>query len=258
MTVWAYARVSSVEQAAEDRSSLDVQLKVCDAATTIAKLPAPTPVIDPGVSGSIPLAERPGGGKMISALQPGDVIIAAKLDRLFRSAADALNNVESMKARGVKLILVDIGTEPVTESAVAKMFLGILASVAEFEKNRILDRMATGRIEKRKSGGHIGGQPPYGFRKVGAGKSARLEPDPEERAIIEQARQMRDGGASLRSIGTRLAKSGIRSRTGEVFAPIQIKRMLAQSENYDASSTPLSVNTTPAPSSAACSASTVS
>jgi DNA invertase Pin-like site-specific DNA recombinase len=219
--------VSSVEQAAEDRSSLDVQLRVCEAAATIAKLPAPVPVVDPGVSGSIPLAERPEGGKMVAALQPGDTVIAAKLDRLFRSAVDALSSVESLKAQGVKLILVDIGTEPVTESAVAKMFLGILASVAEFEKNRILDRMATGRIEKRKSGGHIGGKPPYGFRKVGAGKSARLEPDEDECAVIEAVRQMRSGGASFRSISSRLAERGVLSRTGAEFAPTQIKRMLA-------------------------------
>jgi len=226
MTVWSYGRVSSVEQAAEDRSSLDVQIKTCEAAATIAKLEKPIPVIDPGVSGSIPLADRPGGGKMVSALQPGDVIIAAKLDRLFRSAADALNSVERMKNDGVKLILVDIGTEPVTESAVAKMFLTILAGVAEFEKSRILDRMATGRTEKRKDGGHIGGKPPYGFRKVGAGKSARLEPDENECAVIEEVRQMRSSGASFRAISSRLAERGIVSRTGEAFAPTQIKRML--------------------------------
>ena len=159
MTVYSYARVSTVEQASEDRSSLSTQTEICAAAAIIAKLAKPIPFIDPGVSGSTRLADRPEGGKMVANLKAGDVVIAAKLDRLFRSAADALNNVEKMKEDGIKLILVDIGIGPVTESAVAKMFLGILASVAEFEKNRILDRMAAGRAGKKKIGGHVGGDP---------------------------------------------------------------------------------------------------
>ena len=46
--------------------------------------------VEAGVSGSVPLADRPGGQRLLTALQPGDVIITAKLDRAFRSAADAL------------------------------------------------------------------------------------------------------------------------------------------------------------------------
>jgi DNA invertase Pin-like site-specific DNA recombinase len=47
-------------------------------------------VVEEGVSGPVPVAERPKGGALFAALRKGDVVIAPKLDRLFRSALDAL------------------------------------------------------------------------------------------------------------------------------------------------------------------------
>jgi hypothetical protein len=41
------------------------------------------------VSGSVPATERPAGGPLFARLMKGDVVIAPKLDRLFRSALDA-------------------------------------------------------------------------------------------------------------------------------------------------------------------------
>jgi putative DNA-invertase from lambdoid prophage Rac len=62
-------------------------------------------VIEEGVSGSVPVEDRPVGGQLFATLHRGDIVIAAKLDRLFRSALDALKVVESLKTRGVKLHL---------------------------------------------------------------------------------------------------------------------------------------------------------
>ena len=44
--------------------------------------------VEAGVSGSVPLVDRPKGERMLATLQPGDVVITAKLDRAFRSAAN--------------------------------------------------------------------------------------------------------------------------------------------------------------------------
>jgi hypothetical protein len=92
---------------------------------------------------------------MLARLSPGDVIIAAKLDRLFRSARDALATVDRLKERGVSIVLADMGAEPVTENGVSKLFFSILASVAEFERWRIAERMQEGRVGKRTRGGHV-------------------------------------------------------------------------------------------------------
>ena len=46
---------------------------------------------------------------MFARLTKGDAIISPKLDRLFRSALDALQVVENLKKRGVALHLLDLG-----------------------------------------------------------------------------------------------------------------------------------------------------
>ncbi len=66
-------------------------------------------VVEEGVSGSVPVAERPAAGPLFARLSKGDVVIAPKLDRLFRSALDALKVVEDLKKRGVALHLLDLG-----------------------------------------------------------------------------------------------------------------------------------------------------
>ena len=75
------------------------------------------------MSGSKPLAERPEGGPLLARLGKGDVLIVAKLDRAFRNAADALATAERLKARKVDLIVADMGSEPVTQNGVSRMFL---------------------------------------------------------------------------------------------------------------------------------------
>src|SRR3954451_21699437 len=157
MTVYGYTRVSTTEQAADDRSSLDTQRRKIGAAAELSALTVDQFIEEPGVSGSKPLAERPEGGPLLARLGKGDTLIVAKLDRAFRNAADALATAEQMKARKVDLIIADMGSEPVTQNGVSSMFFGMLPLVAEFERDRIGERLSDGKDAKRGARGHIGG-----------------------------------------------------------------------------------------------------
>ena len=108
MAVYGYCRVSTAKQAAEGES-LDVQRRQIEGYALMHGLALDDVVIEEGVSGSIPVAERPAAGPLFAKLEKGDVIIAPKLDRLFRSALDALKVVEALRDRGVKLHLLDLG-----------------------------------------------------------------------------------------------------------------------------------------------------
>jgi DNA invertase Pin-like site-specific DNA recombinase len=221
MTTYIYTRVSTTEQTAG--TSLADQERVCRGAAMVRGADDLTVAADAGVSGSIPLYERPDGGDMMRKLVTGDAVIAAKMDRMFRSAVDALQTVDELKHRGVSLILVDMGMEPVTENGVGRLFFSIMAAMAEFERTRILERMTDGRKGKAARGGHIGGQAPYGQRVVGHGKDARLEPNADEQAVIDMARMMRLDGMSLRNIAVELPLS----RAGVPFKAQQVARMVA-------------------------------
>ena len=90
--IFTYARVSSIEQAAEGNASIPEQLRKGKALASMRGVPGKDVItfIDKGISGSVPLAFRPQGKEMLEAAQTGDVICASKMDRLFRSAIDAL------------------------------------------------------------------------------------------------------------------------------------------------------------------------
>jgi DNA invertase Pin-like site-specific DNA recombinase len=200
MPVFGYVRVSTVEQAADDRSSLETQRRKILAAAELAGLKVDEIIEEAGFSATPPLASRPEGGPLLARLRAGDCLIAARLDRAFRDAADALVTARELKARGIDLIITDIGTEPVTQNGVSRMFFGMLALVAEFEKERIRERLAEGREGKRAKGGHIGGVAPFGYRKIGAGRAARLEPDPAQQAALVDMRVMAAQGLPTRAI----------------------------------------------------------
>lgn len=225
-----YIRVSTQEQAADDRSSLATQMRVCEGAAMINGQVVGKIYEDAGVSGAIGLAKRPAGSRLVTEAEAGDTVVASKLDRLFRSAADALNTAEDFKARGIDLILVDMGSTPVTHNGTARLFFSIMASMAEFERDRIAERMRDGRRAKRARGGHVGGPAPYGFRREGEGRHAVLVEDINERQTAAQARTLRARGMGVRRIAAELACGGYMARDGQPFQPQQIARMVAPTE----------------------------
>jgi DNA invertase Pin-like site-specific DNA recombinase len=166
---------------------------------------------EPGVSGSIPLEQRLAGRELLAALKPGDLLIVSKLERAFRNAADALTKADTRKRQGIRLIVADMGAEPVTDNGVAKMFFGMLALVAEFERERILERTLDGRRAKAAKRGHIGGSAPFGYQVEGSGKEARLVEIPEQQAALATIRKLREHGLPLRQIAAAIgAKHGLR------------------------------------------------
>src|SRR5882762_9520281 len=123
---------------------------------------------------------RPSGERLLKDMKAGDVVVASKLDRMFRSASDAIDMFEEFKARGVDLILYDISHEPVS-SGVGKLIMTILAAVGDMERVRIKERTAEGRRAKKAKGGAVG-EVPFGYCKEGEGREAILVPCEKEQA----------------------------------------------------------------------------
>jgi DNA invertase Pin-like site-specific DNA recombinase len=223
-----YTRCSTAEQAKDDRSSMQQQENVIRGLAQIRGLAKfdLTFYIDAGVSASIPLSKRPAGKRMLDEAQKDDVIVASKLDRMFRSAIDALDNAEKLKARGIDLILYDMGTTPITGDGVAKFTFTLLAAVAELERTRIAERIGDGRRGKRERGGHAGGEAPIGYRVVGRGREAVVEPNPDEAPILDCVREMRREFKHPYAIVKELRARGHLSRAGTPFRVPQIKRLI--------------------------------
>jgi putative DNA-invertase from lambdoid prophage Rac len=121
-------------------------------------------------------------------------IIAAKLDRLFRSALDALKVVEELKARTVALHLLDLGGD-ISGNGLSKLFLTIAAAFAEAERDRI-ERIGQVKADQKARGRYLGGKVPFGFRRDDDGDLVRHEA--EQEAIREMV-ALRAQGKALRA-----------------------------------------------------------
>ena len=231
--ILGYCRVSTTEQAADNRTSMNEQERVIRGIAMVRGVDKMDVTIysDPGISGAVPLRFRPEGKKLLADMKAGDCVVASKLDRMFRAASDALACAEQMKELGVALILVDMGADPVTGNGMAKCFFTMAAAFAELERNTIAERMSSGKAAKRARGGHTGGEAPYGIRIVGHGRDARIEMDEREQEIVALVARLRKRGESLSTIQRRLTRDGFKTRTGKDFQIVQVARIAKYARN---------------------------
>ena len=227
--ILGYARVSTADQATDERSSLQTQTDVIEgfARTRGVDRFGVQTYVDAGVSGATKFRMRPAGSDLLDAMKAGDIVIASKLDRMFRSSSDALAMMEEFKDKGVHLYLFDMGNDPVTEGGMSKFLFTILAAVADMERVRIKERTAEGRKAKKAKNGVVGNIP-FGYRKVGEGRSATLEIDEKESETAARMRKMFFDGRGPTAIARDLASEGVVSRKGTPFTPMTVRRVVQE------------------------------
>ena len=145
---FAYCRVSTGDQ------TTDNQVREIEAAGF--KVEAKR-IIAETVSGSTPAMERKGFAKLIDRLESGDVLIVTQLDRLGRNAMDVRATVETLAKEGVRVHCLALGGVDLT-SAAGKMTMGVIAAVAEFERDLLIERTQAG-LSRAKAQGKALGRP---------------------------------------------------------------------------------------------------
>jgi putative DNA-invertase from lambdoid prophage Rac len=204
VAVHGYVRVST-ERQVDEGVSLGAQERALRGYALQHGLALDRVFVEQGVSGSTPIAERPAGAKLLAALRPGDAVLTPKLDRMFRSALDALRVLDQLRARQVRLHLLDLGGD-VTGDGISKLVFTILSAVAEAERDRLRERIGEVKRDQRGRGRFLGGKRPVGYR---VGPDGELVADAQEQAALAQARALRAAGWSLRQISAVLAGQGV-------------------------------------------------
>jgi putative DNA-invertase from lambdoid prophage Rac len=167
--VFAYCRVSTVDQ------SLDTQIHEIEAAGFNID---PRRVIAETISGSTSAMERKGFRLLMDKLDWDDVLIVTKLDRLGRNAMDVRATVERLADMQVRVHCLALGGVDLT-SAAGKMTMAVIAAVAEFERDLLIERTQAG-LKRAKAQG----------KKLGRPRSLTLEQQ-------EKIRSRRKEGVSL-------------------------------------------------------------
>jgi len=215
MRVFGYARVSTAEQA-KNGDSIETQRQQITGYAMMKGWQVAEFFVDRGVSGSVPLSERPEGQRLLASVVAGDVIITSRLDRAFRSAADALGTLEELKGQGVGLHMIDLGGD-VCGNGISKLVFTILSAVAENERDRIRERIRDVKRHLATQGIYGGGKRPFGFDVV----DGRLVPNKLEQAAIARMRALRADEMPLREISATIAAEFQKAMT-----PMTVKRIL--------------------------------
>ncbi|ANJ66845.1 resolvase [Halothiobacillus diazotrophicus] len=138
-SVIAYVRVSTDDQTTENqRRQIETRHKVDKWFR------------DDGVSGSIPAAQRPGLSALLAYVREGDTVIVSAIDRLGRNTIDVLSTVDTLKTKGVSVVSLREGFD--LSTPVGKAMMGMLAVLAELERENIKARQMAG-IERAKAEG---------------------------------------------------------------------------------------------------------
>jgi putative DNA-invertase from lambdoid prophage Rac len=144
--VFAYARVSTVEQLTENQRE-----QISRAGYHIA----PKRFIEEQISGSVPAAQRPGFQRLLERMDEGDTLVVTKLDRIGRDSIDVQQTVERFQNEGIRLVVLQLGNLDLTSSA-GSLMVKMLAAVADFERDLIIERTQAGQARARAAGKHMG------------------------------------------------------------------------------------------------------
>lgn len=96
-------------------------------------------------------------------VREGDTLVVTKLDRLCRSVSDLVSITRTLRDKGVELRILSINLD--TSTPTGKLMLNLLGSIAEFERELMLERQREG-IERAKAEGRYKGRAPTVRRKL--------------------------------------------------------------------------------------------
>jgi len=206
MKAIGYARTSTQKQ----DLSLEVQEKRLRAEAEFRQFEIE--IIAEKVSGSLAPLARPGLTSAIEKLRAGeaDTLIVAKLDRVARSMSDIALLLEQSKKEQWSFIALDLGVD--TSSPEGTLVVGIMASIAQWERARIQERTREALAQAKANGTILG------------------RPRVYDADVVARATKLHATGLSLAKIAQTLANEGVLSTKSTNISPSTVLRMLTQIE----------------------------
>jgi DNA invertase Pin-like site-specific DNA recombinase len=139
-----YARISTDDQ------SLDLQVHALREAGVLR-----SNIYTDVVTGALP--RRPGLDRLLADVRTGDTVLIWRLDRIGRSVLHLADVARQLRERAVTLRSLTDGVD--TSSASGRMLYSVLASLAEFERELIRERVTAGMAAAKRAGIHVGRPP---------------------------------------------------------------------------------------------------
>lgn len=229
MNVGLYTRVSTTGQV--DGESLPEQERNGRAWATANGHVVVAVYSDAGLSGALPVTERPGLADALEAVETGviDGLVMRDLDRLARSVTvQEAVLAQAWLTPGAAVftfhgeVYRDDPDDPM-RTAMREM-AGVFAGL---ERRVIVKRLRDGRRAKARKGEHANGPAPYGW----VSRDGDLYPVPGELAVLGKMRAFRATGATQTQIAAVLNDAGHPARNGGAWTQPVVSRILRREDN---------------------------
>lgn len=146
MRVFGYGRVSTADQTTDNqRQELEAMGHTIQAQRWFSDT----------ISGKVPASDRPEFSKMLERMEAGDMLVVSKLDRLGRDMIDVMQTLKALTANGIRVKVLALGDTDLTSTA-GKAVVGILAVVAEMERDMLVERTQAGLARAKAEGKQLG------------------------------------------------------------------------------------------------------
>lgn len=104
------------------------------------------------------MAQRKGFSRLLHKMEPGDILVVTKLDRLGRDAVDVSTTVAKLEERGIRVHCLALGGVDLTSPA-GKMTMNVINAVAQFERDLLIERTQAGLARAKAEGKNLGRPP---------------------------------------------------------------------------------------------------
>ena len=159
--IFAYCRVSTISQTTENQEQ---EIRAAGFQLEQHR------IIEETISGSTPANERAGFKKLLERMEKNDILVVTKLDRLGRNAMDVRSTVEYLSSLGIRVHCLALGGVDLTSPA-GKMTMSVIASVAEFERDLLVERTQAGLTRAKSEGKRLGRPKLLDYKRVASLKS---------------------------------------------------------------------------------------
>lgn len=215
MAVIGYARVSTEEQS-RDGVSLAAQRQKIELYCELHGLGPAEVVVDAGVSAKS--LDRPGLARVLALLDSGRAagLVVYKLDRLTRSMADWSALIDRYFGRTGGPSLMSVSESIDTRSAGGRMVLNVMMTMAQWERETIVERTLGAMAFKRSRGERVSGRIPFGSDLASDGRT--LVVNPAETEVLETIRGWREAGRGPSRIAAELNAQAIPTKGGGAWS----------------------------------------
>ena len=213
----AYLRVSHTESL--NGTSIETQEKRCKAFAELHNFSIDK-VYTEVVSGGVEFRKRPIFQKVLSELKSGSKLVVSRLDRLSRKVIDTLKLVDDFKREHKEICITDIGN--IHKDGVSKVFVTILASLAEIERENISQRIKASKKIAKEERKFLGGYSEFGYKV----EDKKLVPDDKEFVVLQSMVNLRKSG-----LGYRRISDEIKNKFGKRIYFPQVHKILNRPHN---------------------------